>query len=282
MEFAVWAVTSRAVRSYHPFHRYLIPLRGPSAVCSLLPGRGFPRALLAPTAHGAGLSSLHASPERTTTKRRLSGRFGAQYRGFASFVTLLLPFLSPERQQHISGCPINIVKSARKPPQRHDARESTPSKTASMPPMMHYPYIVRRAAGNANHWLMIFFAIRDANRRLPRNTLAINPPFSHHHQRTVVDMLLKGSVPAVTISIPLRNSAPKPLTPPHTACRACAGRHGDRHSAIFMMRHSERWNFCQLNNVLFGRAFLRPKIRDAPLSPIGRIRTSPSDTNRAV
>lgn len=92
---------------------------------------------------------------------------------------------------NISGCPINIVKSAPKSLlQRHDAREYAKDSVDAI--MMHYPYIVRQAAGNANHWLMIFFRhIRDANRHFTANTLAINPPFSRHHQRTVVDMLLQ-------------------------------------------------------------------------------------------
>ncbi|MDI5829778.1 hypothetical protein MJN51_39745, partial [Salmonella enterica subsp. enterica serovar Kentucky] len=71
--------------------------------------------------------------------------------------------MPPSAADNEEGCPsgmrfpdtaiahANMRKSAPKSLlQRHDAREYAKDSVDAI--VMHYPYIVRQAAGNANHW----------------------------------------------------------------------------------------------------------------------------------
>ncbi len=105
--------------------------------------------------------------------------------------------------------------------QRHDAESTLKDSVDAI--VMHYPYIVRQAAGNANHRFMIFFFRHTATPigTFTANTLAINPPSSP--VTTSVQSRDMSSVlsAAVTISIPLRNSAPRAINAaPIPLCRA--------------------------------------------------------------
>ncbi len=151
-------VTSRAVRSY----RTLSPLPDPLAwaiggLLSVALVVGFPGRYRHPALWSPDFPPLRPSPRKDDDEAATVWSASARsIEGSRDFVTLRCAFLSPERQQHFWMPDKYCQKRPESLLQRHDAREYAKDSVDAI--VMHYPYIVRQAAGNANHWLMIFFA----------------------------------------------------------------------------------------------------------------------------